>query len=353
MDENALFAQTHPLVQGLYEVLKESPKRVVFTDGEDIRVLRAAAELVRLELIAPILLGKKERVVALAKEIGVSMSLINVIDPETCSDRDVFRKRLEKVEKYRGRKVANVEEMISNPHNFAAMMVQYGQADGMVAGNRTHPASIFRAVGNFIKPLPDVSSLFSVVVLHAPHLQHLGSEGLLFMADCGMNPDPTVDELAAFGVETGKLASQFLSKEVKVAFLSHSTNGSMKTPSSRKMEAATAMARNSVAKQSLAMNIVGEVQADVALDPVAAEQKSSDLTSESADVLVFPNLDAAHISFKLLQHVGGAQHYGQLILGLTKPAAQVPMTTSVETLIGTAVLVGVEAAKGREMMYTW
>jgi len=101
------------------------------------------------------------------------------------------------------------------------------------------------------------------------------------------------------------------------------------------------------------MTIVGEVQADVALDPQAAEVKQMSTESHTSDVIVFPNLDSAHIGYKLLQHVGGAQNYGQLILGLTKPAAQVPRTTSVEALKGTAALVGVWAVKGRELHLEW
>ena len=337
----------------LFETLKKSPKRIVFTDGEDIRVLRAAEILVGKELVAPILLGSRERVYALAEKHGVSMQFINVIDPERSTDLPMFEERLERVEKFRGRVISNAREMICNPHNFGAMMVQYGQADGMVAGNKSLPASIFRAVSNFIKPLEDVPSLFGVVVMVAPTLNHMGSTGMLFLADCGMNPEPNVDQLASFGVVTGKFASRIIGKKPKVAFLSHSTQGCMSTPSSQKMAAATSLAVHQVGKESLALTVVGEVQADVALDPQAAEIKSMGENTSTSDVLVFPGLDAAHIGFKLLQHVGGARHFGQLILGLTRPAAQVPRTTSVETLLGTAILVGVEAVKGREVQHEW
>ena len=353
MLDSPLFSSTHAGSAKLYDTLKASPKRIVFTDGEDERVVQAASLLVREQLVAPILLGNRQRVHAIADEAGISMDFINVIDPKHASDLELFESRLERVEKFRGRVVANPREMICNPHNFGAMMVQYGQADGLVAGNKSLPASVFRSISNFIKPMEGVPSLFGVVVMVAPHLQHLGSEGILLMADCGATPEPSVEQLASFGIETGKLASHFLGKPPKVAFLSHSTQGCMTTSSSQKMEAATSLAVDKARRQSLAMKIVGAVQADVALDPQAAEMKSMGEEVESADVLVFPNLDSAHISFKLLQHVGGAQHYGQLILGVTRPAAQVPRTTSVETLVGTAVLVGVEAIKGRERHFEW
>ena len=124
----------------------------------------------------------------------------------------------------------------------------------------------------------------------------------------------------------------------------------MPTASSKKVAAATVLAKDMVRKQMLDMDIDGELQADVALDLAAAEIKLSDKRAEkSADVLVFPNLDATHISFKLLEHVAGAQVYGHLLCGLSRPAAQVPKTVTLESLLGTAALVGVEAIKYREI----
>jgi len=184
----------------------------------------------------------------------------------------------------------------------------------------------------------------------APHLKHFGSKGMLFLTDCGVNPEPTVEDLAGFAIETGKLAEHFMGQAPRVAMLSHSTLGSMPTNSSKRVVAATALARDMAGKQRLDIKIDGEVQADVALNLAAAEIKLKDKCAEtSADVLVFPNLDSAHIAFKLLEHVAGAQVYGHLLCGLTRTAAQVPKTVSVESLIGTAALVGVEAIKFREI----
>ena len=173
---------------------------------------------------------------------------------------------------------------------------------------------------------------------------------MLFLADCGVIPEPTVDELAHIAVETGKLAQHLLGRTPRVALLSHSTHGSMHTKSSEKMAAATALARSIVKKEYLDIHIDGELQADVALYMAAAEQKFTDTqANDSADVLVFPNLDSSHIAFKLLQHVGGAECYGQLVMGLTRHAAQIPRTASIEMIIGTAALVGCESIKSRDL----
>ncbi len=135
-----------------------------------------------------------------------------------------------------------------------------------------------------------------------------------------------------------------------MALLSHSTKGSAGTASSRRVAAATALAQAKALDEFIDLEIEGELQADVALDPQAAEVKLPMAGSRaSADVLVFPCLDAAHISLKLLQHVAGAQSYGQLILGLARPAAQVPRTTTPEAIFGTAVAIAVEAIKFHQL----
>ena len=330
----------------LLEQLRRHPKRVVFTEGEDLRVIRAAARLVEEEVVVPILLGNKQRIRALAAANSVSMKFVNVIDPPTASDFRLFCKRVQNIARYRAMQIGDPAELVARPHYFGALMVQYGQADAIVGGNQALPAAYFRALLHTIKPLPNVPKIFGVTLLTGSHLQHLGGNDILFLADCGLIPNPDVNELAAIAIETGKLARHFLGRKAFVAMLSHSTKGSANTPDAQRMVAATSLAQGEALRQFLEISIEGELQADVALDPAAAEIKlPSAEVRPTADVLVFPNLDAAHISLKLLQHVAGAQNYGQLILGLSRPAAQVPRTATVETIFGTAAAIAVEAIK--------
>jgi phosphate acetyltransferase len=334
----------------LLDQLRRHPKRVVFTEGEDIRVIQAAARLVAAEAIAPVLLGNRERIKAIAAEHNVPMTFIHTIDPPLASDFGLFCQRVENMARYRSMQLGNAAEIVARPHYFGALMVQYGQADAIVGGNQAMPAAFFRALLHTIKPLPTVPKIFGVTLLTGAHLKNLGSDGILFLADCGLIPNPDVLQLSAIAIETGKLARHFLGRKPLVAMLSHSTKGSAQTPDASKMAAATALAQAEVLQQFLEINIEGEIQADVALDPAAAEIKLPAAEARpSADVLVFPNLDAAHISLKLLQHVAGAQNYGQLILGLSRPAAQVPRTASVETIFGTAAAIAVEAIKFHQL----
>ncbi len=334
----------------LAEKLRSHPKRVVFTEGEDLRVLRVAQHLVELEAVIPILLGNREKIRALAADNGVSLQFVNILDPAQSRELPRFATMFEKSSRARGVDIGNSAEIVARPQYFGAMMVQYGMVDALIGGNQVLPATLFRALLQSIKPLAHVPRVFSTMALVAPHLAHFGSQGVLFLSDCGFNPEPDVDLLAAMAVETGKLARHYLGAHPTVALLSHSTKGSARTTTAQKVAAATTLAQRAVREQYLDMEIDGELQADVALDPGAAEVKLADAkVRHSADVLIFPNLDAAHISLKLLQHCASAQNYGQIIMGLARPTAQIPRTASEETIFGTALAVGYEAIKFHEI----
>ena len=343
-------ADYNKVTRHLIEQLQRHPKRVVFTEGEDIRVIQAAARLVALEAVAPILLGDVARIRALAAKHGVPLNFVRVINPKTSSDLPLFVKRAENMARYRASGQIDSEETLVRPHYFGAMMVQYGHADALVGGNQAIPAVFFRALLQTIKPQAGIGRIFGVTALMAPHFPLLGDDRVIFLADTGLNPDPDVNLLSTIAIETGKLAHHFLGRTPVVALLSHSTKGSSTKPEARKVVAATALAKDRIAREFLDIHLDGELQADVAIDPCAAETKLADASNRAiADVLVFPNLDAAHISMKLLQHLGGAQNYGQIILGLARPAAQVPRTASVETIFGTAAAVAVEAIKYHQL----
>lgn len=343
-------AEQNNVTRQLIEQLRRHPKRVVFTEGEDLRVIEAAARMVALEAVTPILLGRPERIRALAGQNGIPLTLVRIIDPKTSSDLPLFVKRAANMARYRDSHQVDTEETIVRPHYFGAMMVQYGHADAIVGGNQAIPAAYFRALLHNIKPQPGIDRIFGVTMLVAPHFPLLGEDGVLFLADTGLNPQPDVSQLSTIAIETGKLAHHFLGRTPVVALLSHSTKGSSTTQDAQKVVAATALAKDRITRELLDIKLDGELQADVAVDPRAAETKLPDSEKRRiADVLVFPNLDAAHISLKLLQHLGGAQNYGQLILGLARPAAQLPRTASVETIFGTAAAVAVEAIKYHEL----
>ncbi len=344
------FSEPNSFTQSLFDQLKRHPKRVVFTEGEDLRIVRVAARFVELELGIPILLGRKDRITQIAEKEGLSLEFVKILNPREAGDFDLFCKFYEKLEHARGvKKVAFIEDTIAKPQNFGAMMVQYGQADALVGGNDAYPSTVFRSVRHLIKPL-DKSVLFSVTVQASEDLELFGREHMLLLADTGVIPDPDATELAKIAVETGKLARHILGRKPRIVMLSHSTRGSGHSPSADKVRAATKLAQDRVKAEYLELDIDGELQADVALNAAAAELKlESEIKQDAPDVLIFPNLDAAHISSKLLSLIAGAKAYGNLVLGLSKPTAQIPMTANEEMILGTAALVAVEAIKFNQL----
>ncbi len=328
----------------MFEKLRRHPKRIVFPEGEDGRILRVAEKAVRREILAPILLGDRDKIRALAEEIGVSLEGVGLLEPEQAEDFEMFCRAFEKMERYRRMKVANAAEVIARPHYFAAMMAQYGQADGVVGGNTSYPATVLRALFHVHALLPHVEHASSCSILLDAGSAHFGKEGYLFLADCAVIPEPSVEQLAMIGVESGKLARFVLGRAPKVAFLSFSTKGSATAPATERVVAAAALARERAHEQDLTLEIDGEMQVDAALVPeIAALKAPGSRIQGDADVLVFPNLNSGNISFKLLQHAAGAQPYGNLILGLGRPAAQISRGASPETILGTAAAVGIQA----------
>ena len=340
------FSEPNSFTKPLFDQLKRHPKRIVFPEGEDERVLRVAARFVELGLGVPILLGDRDKISALGKNLGISMDFVRIIDPVKSSDFQLFSNRLERIERYRGVVGVDAEGVVAKPHYFAAMMVQYGQADACLGGNLTEPAGVFRPLLHLIAPDPKVSKVFAVTAMTSDSLANFGRDGVLFLADTGLIPDPEVDDLASIAAETGMLAYHHMGRRVRVAMLSHSNHGSSRSDSALRMVAATAAAREKVSLDECVID--GEIQLDVALDPEVGPRKLPAISkSERADVLVFPSLDAAHISSKILRHLGGAKCYGKLIRGLTRPAAQVPRTATEEMILGTAAALGVEAIQYR------
>ena len=175
----------------------------------------------------------------------------------------------------------------------------------------------------------------------------------MFFADCAVIPDPTVEQLATIAVQTGLMCRQLTGIKPRIAMLSFSTKGSAKLPSPSKVIAATALARQKAEQSGAEMEIDGELQADTALLPDLAEMKApQSLVAGRANVLVFPDLNSGNIGVKLVQHLAGAEAYGQFLLGLSKPCADMSRGASAEDILGVAAILGVQAVEYRKLYPT-
>jgi phosphate acetyltransferase len=217
------------------------------------------------------------------------------------------------------------------------------QADGVISGASHITSSLLRPLFQIIKVAPDIQTASSCMVMEVEDTR-IGENGVLFMADCGVIPDPTVDQLADIAVSTARLARHLLGVRSRVALLSFSTKGSASHPSVGKVQAATAMARRKAEQLSLEADFDGELQVDAALVPEIAERKLHESkVAGRANVLIFPDLNSGNISSKLVRLVGHANAYGQILLGLNRPAADVSRGSTAHDILGVAAIIGVQA----------
>lgn len=341
-------------LQSVYTKLRRHPKRIVFPDGNDPRVIRAARMFHDRGLGVAVLIGKREEIQEVAAANGVSLERVAIVDPETSSEMPRFLKLAGSLERYRGMSAGDLRNSLCVPNYFACMMLQNGQVDGLVGGVGAYSGSLFRPLIQLIKPLPHASVVSSAMVVEVPRPE-FGDEGVLFFADCGVVPEPTVSQLASIGVQTGLLARQVFGQRPRIAFLSFSTHGSASHPSVSKMAAATAQARQlalQIGGSSLddLMEIDGELQADTAIVPAIARIKEpNSMVAGRANVLIFPDLNSGNIAAKLVHHLSGAKVYGQIVLGLTRPAAELSRGTLSEDIAAVAAIIGLQAVEYRKL----
>ena len=344
------FSPLNDFTGPLLDNLKRHPKRIVFPEGEDVRVLRVSERFVAEQAGVPILLGRKEVIRRMAEMNGISLKFVRIIEPEKSSDLQMFCDRYERAEQMFGNGLPmNTREIVSEPVHFAAMMVLYGQADAIVAGNMKRVASVFRAVNKYRQEPVPTKPLFAISIVLVPEFaKKFGGRGIYFLADTGVTPDPTVENMAYFAVETAKMARHMLGKSVRVAMLSASTAGSVPELAADRTRAATALARSMVQKDCLnnEISVEGEIQIDAALSPDSYSVRvHRNSMLQPSDVWVFPTLDAADISKKLLCMMPSVYNYGLILGGLLFPIAQLPRLTDEDRMFGTALVVGNEAIK--------
>ena len=342
-------------LESVYTKLRRHPKRIVFPDGNDPRVIRAARMFNDRGLGVAVLIGKREEISDIARANGVSMNRIAVIDPESSSEMPRFLILAAKLERYKGLQPGDLRNLLTTPNYFACMMLQHGLVDGLVGGVGAYSASLFRPLLQLIKPLPHASVVSGAMIVEVP-LREYGDDGVLFFADCGVVPEPTVAQLASIGVQTGLLARQVFGHTPRIAFLSFSTHGSAAHPSAMKMAAAAALARDlalSIGGSDALdhpMEIDGELQGDTALAPAVASIKLPEsMVAGRANVLVFPDLNSGNIAAKLTQYLAGAHVYGQIVTGLSRPAAEVSRGSHSEDIAAIAAIIGLQAVEYRKL----
>lgn len=319
------------------EAASLAKRRVVLPESLDERVLTAAAISHNKGIAHPILLGIPETLNALAAQLGISIDGIEIVSPDKSEHRSAYVSALVKKREHRGMTIERAQSALADPVTFACMMVSEGHADACVAGAATATATVVRNAMHYVGKHPDeslVSSCF-VMLLKPEH----PVADVMVIGDCALVIDPDAEQLAGIAISTAETAMQLLQIKPEVAMLSFSTAGSARHAAVTKVSQATEIVRE---KRS-AWRVVGEVQLDAAVIPGILAKKSPEQASTSpCNVLIFPNLDAGNIGYKLIERFGGAQAIGPILQGLNKPVNDLSRGCSTDDIVN---IIAVSAAQ--------
>jgi len=338
------------LIDRLIGKLQRHPKRFVFADGNDPRVLQAGRQVVTRRMGVPILLGYRTQIKAVARRFDIDLTGMRLIDPERSDDLEAFAEQLAEIRRDKGMTVEKARELVRRRTYFATMMLAASQADALIAGATDAASSALRPLFQIIPLCEGVDTASSLLIIDTEG-RGPGEDGVLFMADCSVLPDPTAEQLADIAVTTANVANHLTNALPRVAMLSFSTHGTSTHPSVVKVRQATELARERAKTLGITMEIDGDIQVDAALDPATAMIKGvRGEVAGRANVLIFPDLNSANIGSKLVQIMAGANGFGQIITGLSRPAAEISRGASAHDIIGATAIIGCQAID-RSLLY--
>ena len=336
------------LVKKLSARLQNHPKRVVYPDGLDSRVIKAARQFATRKLGVPILLGNKAEIEAKAQALDVRLDGIKIIDPVASDDTVAIMKLMAGMPKFKGFDPQEINTMALQPIYYATMMLATGRADAMVAGATSATANALRPIFKII-PLQKGFSTASSMMIISTSNPDLGIDGDLFLADCGVIPEPTETQLCDIAITTAVLVNHLTLQTPRVAMLAYTSKSeSSKSHGVMKMKSATSLAHEKAKTCDIEIDVDGELQIDAALQKEVAEMKGiSSSVAGKANILIFPDLNAGNIASKSLRVISSANCYGQVLTGLTKPVAEISRGATVDEIFGTSVIVGAQAVDRR------
>lgn len=319
---------------------RQDIKTIVLPETNDKRTLIAAANILKEGIANIIMVGNEEKILDGAGWLEVDLDGVTIVDPNKTDKLEAYTELLYETRKAKGMTLEKAREiLITDFLTFGVMMVKSNDADGMVAGACHATADVLRPSLQILKTAPGVKLVSGFFILDVPNCE-FGENGTFLFADCGLNQDPNAEELAAIADTSAKSFKTLVGAKPVIAMLSHSTKGSAKHPLVDKVTEATRIAH----EQYPGLTLDGELQPDAALVPHIAKSKApgSDVAGK-ANVLIFPNLDAGNIGYKLVQRLAKAEAYGPMLQGIAKPVNDLSRGCTWEDIVGVVALTAVQA----------
>lgn len=327
------------IVEDIRKKAQSKLMTIVLPEGDEPRTVQAAKIIKDEGLANPVLLGKTEAIKNTAKETGTDITGIELIDPAESPKAAAYAAELYELRKAKGITEEDAAKLVQDVMYYGIMMVKTGDADGLVSGAVHTTGDMLRPALQIIKTKPGIKVVSSSFLMDCPN-KSLGHNGLLVYADCVVMPNPTADELAEIGISAADTAKRLCGiEEPKVAFLSFSTKGSAKHELVTKVQQAVAKAHELAPDLCLD----GEMQFDAALVPeIGASKAKGSPVAGHANVLIFPDLQAGNIGYKITQRIGGAECFA-VLQGLAKPCNDLSRGCSVEDIVNTVAFTAVQA----------
>ncbi len=322
---------------------KEEIKTIVLPEANDIRVLQATEQILEEEFAKIVLIGNEEEIQKIANENSINISKAKIVNPVTSSKHTEYVNLLYELRKEKGMTKEKAEQLVNDPVYFGTLMLkdETSEADGLVSGAAHSTSDTLRPALQILKTAPNTKLVSAFFVMVVPDCES-GEKGTFIFGDSGLNENPTDEQLSEIAISSSKSFKQLVEKEPKVAMLSYSTHGSAKSELTEKVINAT----NKVKEKMPELLVDGELQLDAAIIPEIAKSKApnSPIKGE-ANVLIFPNLDAGNIGYKLVQRLGKAEAYGPLCQGIARPVNDLSRGCSSKDIAGVVAITAVQAQK--------
>lgn len=326
------------LMQKIKDAARANVQRIVFPEGTEIRLIKAAEQVTKEGLAKVTLLGRVEEIEKIASEAGVDLSGVTLIDPATSSKLEEYAKNYYELRKSKGVTEEQAVEQMKDVLYYSTMMVKAGDADGSIGGAVNTTGDVLRPAFQIIKTAPGISVVSGAFLMVLDH--PLMPEGLIVFADCAVNPNPDAQQLAEIAVATAKTAKALAGFEPRVAMLSFSTKGSAEHELVDKVRKATEIAK----QMDPSLLIDGELQLDAAIVEKVGKQKAPNSPiAGRANVLVFPDLQSGNIGYKLVQRLANAEAIGPVLQGMAKPVNDLSRGCSVDDIVNLTAITAVKA----------